>query len=448
MAAANDHQAHAPAGRVTEARRRKMKAFLGVVAAAAIALFLYYWLHARFYVSTDDAFIDGRIVSISPRVAGHVSRLLVNDNDMVTSGQLMVVLDPRDFQARVDLQQAALEAAEARAKAAEIQLSLTGVTSPAGEQQASWGLRQTESVVAAAEQAYAAALKAVAQAQADLDKNLAAAESSKAQVDASSAEAVKDKRDLERNIALRKSGTISQQEFDVIETRSRAANALLRAAERRYQQDQANARASEAALAAAREQAKAAQSQIGVARAQVGQAQGKLTAAATVEQALALNRAQLAQARAEAAQARAALEQARLDLSYTGIRAPRAGRITKRGIEAGAYVQVGQPLFALVADEMWVTANFKETQLAHMKAGQPVTIEIDAFPRLELRGRVDSIQSGTGARFSLLPPENATGNFVKIVQRVPVKIEFDNVSSPLKLGLAPGMSVIPEVRVR
>jgi membrane fusion protein (multidrug efflux system) len=151
--------------------------------------------------------------------------------------------------------------------------------------------------------------------------------------------------------------------------------------------------------------------------------------------------------RAEIEQARAAVQQAELELSYTTIVAPEAGRITRKSVEAGAYVQVGQALLAVVSDDLWIVANFKETQLTNMTPGQPVEISVDAYPHALFKGHVDSIQAGTGAHFSLLPPENATGNYVKVVQRVPVKIVFDAPPDP-QHALAPGMSVVPEVKIR
>ncbi|WP_428936846.1 HlyD family secretion protein [Fontivita pretiosa] len=180
------------------------------------------------------------------------------------------------------------------------------------------------------------------------------------------------------------------------------------------------------------------------ARANVQAAQSKLTAA---EAAVAHGQSRLRTARAELAVARAALAQAELELSYTKILAPQAGRVTRKGVEPGAYVQPGQALMAIVPDQVWVVANFKETQLTHMRPGQPADIRVDAYPGRRFRGHVDSIQAGTGARFSLLPPENATGNYVKVVQRVPVKIVFDD-PPPRQIVLAPGMSVVPRVKVR
>jgi len=183
------------------------------------------------------------------------------------------------------------------------------------------------------------------------------------------------------------------------------------------------------------------------ARARVAQAQAQLAQAQAAPDQIALRQSQASTAQARIAQAQAQLDRARLNLSYTDVRAPQAGKIAKKSVLVGSHMNAGQAALAIVADDPWVVANFKETQLARMRIGQPVAIEVDAFPDHELTGRVESIQSGTGVTFSLLPPQNATGNFVKIVQRVPVKIVFDHPDDVDRIGLAPGMSVIPTVNV-
>jgi membrane fusion protein (multidrug efflux system) len=183
------------------------------------------------------------------------------------------------------------------------------------------------------------------------------------------------------------------------------------------------------------------------ARAQLRQAQARLVAAQSAPQRIQQSRAQANVSRADRDKAGAEMAQARLELSYTHIYAPTGGFVTKKGIEAGQFVQAGQSILAIVPREVWVTANFKETQLTRMRPGQPVEITVDAYPDMTFHGYVDSIQRGTGARFSLLPPENATGNYVKVVQRVPVKIVFSQPKETAQAFLAPGMSVVPEVNV-
>src|SRR5258706_3501854 len=181
--------------------------------------------------------------------------------------------------------------------------------------------------------------------------------------------------------------------------------------------------------------------------AQLAQERARLAGAQAAPDQMAQSRAQADQLAAQIGQYEAAVHQAELDLSYTKLYAPESGRVTRKSVEPGAYVQVGQTLFSIVPDRVWVVANFKETQLRHMRPGQPATVTVDAYPDRVFTGHVDSIQAGSGARFSLLPPENATGNYVKVVQRVPVKIVIDERADPQHV-LGPGMSAVPQVRVR
>jgi membrane fusion protein (multidrug efflux system) len=204
-------------------------------------------------------------------------------------------------------------------------------------------------------------------------------------------------------------------------------------------------RESEAAQRTAAENARKAQAQIGAAQGQVQEAQGRLAAANTAPQQIASSEAQAQTASASLEQLRAAVAQAELDLSYTKLYAPDDGRVTNKSVEEGALVQPSQPLMAIVPGDVWVTANFKENQIQNMRPGQPVEITVDAYPDKTFKGHVDSIQAGTGAAFSLLPPENATGNYVKVVQRVPVKLVLEPGEDP-QHRLRPGMSVVPTVR--
>jgi len=258
------------------------------------------YIYSSHYESTDDAFIDAHLVPISPKVAGQVVAVHIDDNQVVKAGDPLLEIDPRDYEAKLAEQRGKVEAAEAEARRAAA--------------------------------------------------------------------------DAKRYEQIFKQDEISQQQLDNAQAAATAAQATL-------------------------------------------------------------------------AKERGALDQAELNLSYTKIAAPESGQVTKKSVEPGAYVQVGQTLFTIVPDNIWVTANFKETQLTHMQPGQKVTIKVDAYPGHTFTGHVDSIQSGTGERFSVMPPENATGNYVKVVQRVPVKILIDTPSDP-DFRLAPGMSVEPSVRVK
>jgi membrane fusion protein (multidrug efflux system) len=320
----------------------------------AVGAFVW-WLHARHYESTDDAFIDGHTVQVAPKISGYVAKLLVTDNQLVEASQLLLEIDARDQ-----------EVALAEAQAAE-----------------------------------ASAQGSVAQAKARIDAAIAQSEADDAQVIAADAVELNAKQDVSRNRRLAPRG-VSQQTLDLSEATSRSTTAQSTAA-------RARATASE-------EQVKLAKTQL-------------LTAEADLQQ------------------ARVRVDQAKLNLSYTKITAPIRGRVTHRTVELGNYLEAAQPLFALVDPEVWVTADFKETQLTDIRVGQPVEVTIDAFPDRTLKAHVDSIQRGSGARFSALPPENATGNYVKVVQRVPVKIVFDE-PLPNDMVLGPGMSVVPTVTVR
>jgi membrane fusion protein (multidrug efflux system) len=263
-------------------------------------------------------------------------------------------------------------------------------------------------------------------AQVQVDVARAALQQAEARRAAAEAEAQRAAADAERYRALFKKDEISKQLLDRAET---------------------EARATAANLDAARQTVAAAQASLRQAETMVRQAEGRLQEAQARPEQIRVRRADFEAASVEIERARAALQQAELNLSYTRIYAPESGYITKKSVEPGNIVGAGQVLMALVSDRLWVVANYKEVQLRRMRAGQPVSIKIDAYPQRKFRGQVDSIQSGSGARFSLMPPENATGNYVKVVQRVPVKIVFTEPLPP-ELKIGPGMSVVPEVRVR
>lgn len=281
-------------------KRKKVMMIGALILCIALIFGIYDYIISSRYESTDDAFLDGHIIPISAKISGHVQKVYIRDNQWVKAGELLVEIDPQDFQVHFEKAQAALKSAEAEEK--------------------------------------------------------------------------KTIKDLDRYRQLRAREEVSEQEIDLIRTASvtRQQNSKVAAAE---------------------------------------------------------------------------LKQAELNLSYTKINAPEMGRITRKSVEEGAYVQVGQPLLALVPSDLWVTANFKENQIKNFKIGQKVEIEIDAFPDKTFKGHIESIQAGSGARFSLFPPENATGNFVKVVQRVPVKIVFDEPTDPSH-PLGPGMSVKPKVRIK
>jgi membrane fusion protein (multidrug efflux system) len=385
------------------------------------------------YEVTDDAFIDGAVVQISPRVSGQIINVLITDNQHVEKGDLLVELDPRDFETAVAKARAALSKSEAESSGAEAGLDLTSTVTDAVLVQSSAGVQAAQAQVDVF-------VAGVHQAEANVSVAEAGLQQAEADQAAVEAEARRTQADAERYRALYKKDEVSKQLLDRTETEASAAAAKLDAARQMVA-------AARAQLAQAQAGKNSAQASLRQAETMVRQAEGRLKEAQARPEQIRVKHADVKGAVSETEQARAALRQAELDLSYTKIYAPESGYITKKSVEPGNNVETGQALMALVTDRLWVTANFKEVQLEHMRPGQPVTIKIDAYPQREFAGEVDSIQAGSGARFSLLPPENATGNYVKVVQRVPVKIVFtEDLPSEFKIG--PGMSVVPEVKVR
>ncbi|HTV90066.1 MAG TPA: HlyD family secretion protein [Stellaceae bacterium] len=357
-----DRRAPTPTSRArARPRGRRRLLLIGLIALLVIGVIVggtEWWIEASKWVSTDDAFIDTHMVQISPQVAGRVKAVLVNDNQEVRAGQLLVEIDPADYQAKLDQALANQQSAQGQ----------------------------------------------LAQATAQIPVATANVNEAKAQIDVAQAAAANAEIALKRDQMLARMGglAVSQQTID---------------------NDTATWRSDEANLAAARQKTAAAGAQIGLDERNIQTAEAAVKAAA------------------------AQVAQARLDLGYTMIRASVDGRIANKTVAVGDYLQVGQALMALVPDQVWVTANFKETELGEMKLGDPVDIYVDAYPGHVFKGHVQSIQPGSGAAFSLLPPENATGNYVKVVQRVPVKITFDDHPVAHWL-LGPGMSVEPYVKIR
>ena len=342
-------------------------------ATIALAVLLFFGLGYLFDVltheSTDDAFITADVASIAPRVAGQVTAIHMDDNQMVRSNDLLVEIDPANYAITVAQKETSAEAQSANYKA-----FLAG-----------YELMRTKVTTAAA---------TVRQSQADAD--------------AAGATAKWAQMDFDRAKELRTNNTVSQRELDAAQTADTKAQADLNSAIQKVAVDA---------------------SKVDEAKATVTATEASIT--------MALAQWQVAQTNVASAQ---------LDLSYTKIFAPCDGRVTRKAIEPGDYVQVGQTLFSVVQNDDWVVANFKESQLRKMKPGQPVLVAIDALGGKKIRAHVDSVQAGSGAAFSLLPPENATGNYVKVVQRVPVKILFDE-PLPADHVIGPGLSVTPDVRV-
>ncbi len=375
---------------------------MGLVAAAALGFGLH-WLLTRDSESTDDAQVEGHVYPVSARIAGQVVAVRVKDNQLVKAGDVLVELDRTDLQVHLDAARADLAAARAQAQAAQAQLALTEKSVSANLRQAAGGMTEASSGVSSLRAAREQARADVAAAQSAL--RLAETEHRRAQ-DLFAADA------------------ITRAEIDAREAALDQARARLEQAQAREQSARAGISSGQGTLELA---------------------EGRRQAAQTGPEQLAAAQAQVALTESRVKQAEAAVRTAELNLSYAAVRAPAAGVVSRRSVELGQTVAPDRPLLALVATrDLWVVANFKETQVGEMRPGQPAEVEIDAFSGRSLSGHVESIAGATGARFALLPPDNASGNFVKVVQRVPVLIRIDDADG---IALRPGLSADVTVRV-
>ena len=390
-----------------------------VLAALLVGIGIWLWL-TRGEESTDDAQIEAHVVQIAARVGGTVEAVPVKDNQKVEAGAALVQIDPRDFEIAVQKAAAQLADAEASAKAAQSNVTVTATGATSNVASALGGVSQSKAASEEAERGIEAARG-----------QLEAAKSTVRQAEANSNKAT---RDVERLKGLLAKDEVSQQQFDTAVATAEAQRAAVDAAK--------------GGVAAAEAGLRAAQSRLMQANVAEEQAQATLRSAQTAPQQISVIKARAAAAEAHAQQLRAELAQAQLNLQYATVKAPVKGMVSRKTAEPGQIVQPGQPLMALIPlEEIWVVANFKETQLQNMRPGQRATVKVDAIGGREFKGTVDSIAGATGARFSLLPPENATGNYVKIVQRVPVKILLDPGQDPEHL-LRPGLSATPTVYTR
>jgi membrane fusion protein, multidrug efflux system len=380
---------------------------IAIVIAIIVLLVIGFFAYRYFtsYESTDDAQVDGHINSVSGRISGHVIKLNVQDNQYVSAGTVLVEIDPADYQLAYERAKADYADAQASALAAGVNVPITSVS--------------TSSQVSATE-------ADVNSARAGIEVALHQYQAAKAQLQQAEANDVKAQNDLGRYKQLVAKQEISHQQYD---------------------QAVASALASAAGVEAARATGDAAQQQVTQAQGKLVQAQANWANARTAPKQMQITRAKAASAQAEVQRMKANLDQAQLNLQYTKIVAPVNGIVSDRTVEVGQNVAPGQELMKVInLDDIWITANFKETQLRDMRVGQLVTLEVDANGR-KYNGKVESIAGASGARFSLLPPENATGNYVKVVQRIPVKILLDPESNK-DHQLRPGMSVTPKVQIR
>ena len=406
-------QSHAPLPasdqdlRWKKLRSKDPKFRLAIMLAAVVLLVagFFLWRYFSSYESTDDAQIDGHLNPISARVSGHVIKLLVADNQYVEAGTVLAEVDPKDYEVALESAEASYEDAKATAEAAMVNVPITNVG--------------TSSQITTAQGDVQNATAGITGAQKQL-------EAASDQLEQAKANDVKAQNDLVRYKQLVDKQEISQQQYD---------------------QAIASARASTAIVAAQQANVAAAEQTVTQSRAKLSQAQAALRNARTAPQQLSVIRSRAQSAQAIAQQKKAELDQAQLNLDYTKITAPVNGVVSNRTLEVGQNVQIGQELMKVInLDDIWVTANFKETQLRKMRPGQEVSISVDAYGK-KYKGHVQSVAGASGSLFSLLPPENATGNYVKVVQRVPVKIIFDPGETKEHI-LRPGMSVEPKVWIQ
>jgi membrane fusion protein (multidrug efflux system) len=430
-------------------RKRKKILFIGAgLLLIAAILGIAYWLYARQFESTDDAFVQADITQVSPKVAAYVKKIYVDNNQPVHKGDLLVELDPTDLQVKLQQAQAQLESAKSQRDVAQANANLTTRTTAASRQSAQSNLQSAQQNVEQQRLASQARQAQISQARAAANTAEANLRQAQAQVPGARANVQLAQVEYNRRLNLFNRGDISRQSLDQAQNALQNAQSQLNAAEQAVNAAQSRVNEAEANTRTAQETYRQSVAQVGLTQAQVGESQGRLQDANAAPERVEVSQSQVGTAEAAIQAAEAAVEQAKLDLSYTKIYAPEDGKITRKTIEEGQLVQVGTPLMAISqSDDIWVVANFKETQLEYMQPGQHVDIEIDAYPNEAFKGHVESIQAGTGSQFSVLPAENATGNFVKVVQRVPVKIVFDEPSDKLQ-KLVPGMSAEPTVKVR
>jgi membrane fusion protein (multidrug efflux system) len=388
-------------------KSRRRFVIIGIVMVIIVGVALFWW-RSTFYEDTDDAQINGHLIQISSRIAGQVIKVYVEENSEVKAGQTIAELDPKDFQVAVEQDEANLQAAEAAYESAKVNVPIIGINTGSALRSTSSDVEGAQAQVVASRQQLQGAQAQVAQAEANYTKA---------------------KLDLERYTPLVQKDVISKQQFD---------------------QAVATADADKAAVDNAKANQAAAQAQIKVSEEKVKQAVAQFQNAQSAPQQLQAQRAKADQAAAQVAQARAQLDQAKLNLSYTKIVAPEDGIVTRKSVEINQNVSVGQNLMTLVSlDDIWITANFKETQLREMRAGQSGVISVDAYGGRKYDIKVTQIGGATGSVLSLFPPENATGNYVKVVQRVPVRLDLVNPKDENSDHLLrPGLSVEPKIRVK
>lgn len=468
---------------ITKDARTRLPAYIvGGVVVLALIIGVSYWFYARQFESTDDAYVEGNIIRIAPKVSAHIAKINFKENQFVKKGDVLIELDAREIENKLAVAQANLQSAMAASEKARAGVSLTEKTAGANLKEAASNFDSAKNTVDEAKIVSDSKQNAISQArnqvvtaeanlrqaQAEIPSAEAGIEQAKAQIESSRTAFEVAREEYTRAEQLHAKGDISKQGFDrarrdwsqsqadFLSSQKQVDIAEARLNSLRRQTEVFAAKVSEAKtnVTAAENDFRQSQAQINSAQTQAQESAGRLQGAGSAPEQVAVEQSNVTAAQAQIQQAEAAVRQAELELSYTKIVAPEDGFVTGKAVQEGQLVQVDQPLVAVSQakseskTEVWVIANFKETQIGKIKPGQTVDIYVDAYPNVAFTGKVDSFQAGTGSRFSVFPSENASGNFVKVVQRIPVKIVFISEDADKLNLLVPGMSVVPKIRVR
>ncbi len=447
----------------------------GIVIFCAVAGFSW-WLYSRQFASTDDAKIEGNITVVSPKITAHVAKVYITENQYVKKGDLLIELDAQERGIKLAQAKAALQTAIASRNKAEANVSLTRLTGNADLNQAKSNLQTAKNDIEqtryastskqnSIEQARRQTITAEAnlkQTQAQIPAANAAIEQAKAQVKAAQSKADTVRFEYDRDKKLFDGGIVSKQKLEqsskelseaqagLVSTQKQIEinEAQLNALRRQVEVAEARLQEVKTGIASAENDYQQSLSQINQVTSQAQESAGRLEGAENLPAQDAVGRSDVEIAEAQIQQAQTMVNQAEAELGFTKIYAPQNGYISRKAVQEGQLVQAEQALLTVTQGGIWIVANYKETQIESMKVGQQVDIYVDAYPNAKFRGKVEGFQAGTGSRFSVLPSENSTGNFVKVVQRIPVKIIFDELPDSQKYLLVPGMSVVPKVHIR
>ena len=435
-----------PAQAETKRRNRKPFYIAGTILLVAAIAGLVYWLYARQFEFTDDAFVDGEIVQISPKISAYVTKVYIKENQFVRKGDLLVELNSDALTARLENAKSQLHAAEAERIRFQAQTNLTRKVTNASTIQARSNVETARNNVAESGLTAEAKRSEIQQAESAVRTGKANRALAEAQVPHAESNLRLAQLEYDRSLSLFTSGTVSRQNLDLADNALQRAKAELTAAQNQVTAAESRIGEAQARVVTAQNNYRQSLSRVNSTQSEVDESIGRLRDADAAPERIAVDQSEIGTAEAGIEKAEAAVREAELELSYTKIFAPEDGFVTRKNVQEGQLVQPGASLMAISQTEIWVVANFKETQLERMRIGQSVDIKVDAFPGRTFRGRIESFQAGTGSAFSLLPPENASGNFVKVVQRVPVKILFEEKPDDVHL-LVPGMSVSSRVHV-